>query len=258
MNNVLPISEFKVDKLTVKVYDTRINMGKAAMLETMVELNRLTQLQDTIRMIFAAAPSQNEFLDYLRQQIDFQWNKVEAFHMDEYIELPEGSPQRFGNFLNEKIFRRLPFKKVNFIQPDPKNPDFAISEYIGLLQQKPIDIVALGIGENAHIAFNDPPVADFNDPDLVKIVALDDVCRQQQVNDGNFISIEMVPKNAITLTVPALLSGKKLVCIVPGNRKSQAVYNALTKEITELYPASILRRHNNATLFLDKEAASLL
>jgi glucosamine-6-phosphate deaminase len=258
MNNVLPISEFKVDKLTVKVYDTRINMGKAAMLETMVELNRLAQIQDTIRMIFAAAPSQNEYLESLCVQKNFEWKKVEAFHMDEYIELPEDSPQRFGSFLNEKIFSRLPFKKVHFIQPDTQNPDFAIKEYSMLLQQKPIDVVALGIGENAHIAFNDPPVADFNDPKMVKIVALDDVCRQQQVNDGNFVSIEMVPQNAITLTVPALLSGKKLVCIVPGNRKSQAVYNALTKEITELYPASILRRHNNAMLFLDKDSASLL
>jgi glucosamine-6-phosphate deaminase len=259
MEMPLPLLVFKQDELTVKVFKNRDHIGKAAMLDAMYELSRLVAIQETIRMVFAAAPSQNEFLEYLETQKEyFDWSLVEAFHMDEYIGLPDKSSQLFASFLNQKIFTRLPFMKIHFIQPDLQFPEKVIDEYAALLQQKPIDIVAMGIGENAHIAFNDPPVADFNDPTLLKIVELDEMCRQQQVNDGSFESVEMVPQTAITLTVPALMSGRKLICIVPGQRKSRAVYNSLTKEISESYPASILRRHKNAVLYLDSDSAELL
>jgi glucosamine-6-phosphate deaminase len=253
-----PTKQLKVDNLIVKIFKTRDEMGRAASLELKNDLETRLTKESMARMIFAAAPSQNEFLENLTRLKDVDWSRVEAFHMDEYIGLKEDAPQRFGYFLKQKLFDKLPFGHVHYLNPDTLDPQGSITQYQKILKSKAPDIVAMGIGENGHIAFNDPPVADFHDPKLVKIVELDDICRQQQVNDGCFSSFDAVPKKAITLTIPALLSGKSLFCMVPGTTKQQAVYKTLYEEISEECPASVLRRHDHAVLFLDEEAAALL
>ena len=209
-------------------------------------------------MIFAAAPSQNEVLASLACDKEIPWERVHAFHMDEYIGLSADAPQGFGNFLRAHIFGIAPFASVSYIDIAAKDAEAECARYASLLSQAPIDIVVMGIGENGHIAFNDPPVADFEDEKLVKPVALDEVCRQQQVNDGCFASIDDVPKTAITLTVPALFAGDTLFCIVPAKTKACAVKNTLSGEIGEWCPATVLRRHENAMLYLDADSSALL
>jgi glucosamine-6-phosphate deaminase len=178
--------------------------------------------------------------------------------MDEYIGLPKDHPASFSSFLRNSLFNKLPFHTVNYINGNAADPQSECNRYADLLLKYPADIVCMGIGENGHIAFNDPHVADFNDPFKVKIVDLDQECRQQQVNDGCFPGLDAVPAYAITLTVPALLSGKFICCIVPGKNKAGAVYHTLFEGINEHCPASALRRHQQATLFLDSESSSLI
>jgi glucosamine-6-phosphate deaminase len=197
-------------------------------------------------MIFASAVSQLEFFEALLQK-DLPWHKITAFHMDEYHTLDDKAPQKFGHFLKKHLFDKASFGVVHYLSDADK--------YKPLIAEAPIDIVCLGIGENGHLAFNDPPVADFNDPDLIKIVELDEMSRQQQVNDGAFETIEEVPKIAVSLTIPALLSGNMLSVVVPGKAKSQAVRNTLFGNISTDCPASILRTHHNAKLFLDPHSS---
>ena len=209
-------------------------------------------------MIFAAAPSQNEVLAALAYDKEIPWERVHAFHMDEYIGLSADAPQGFGNFLRAHIFGIAPFASVNYIDISATDANAECARYAALLAEAPIDIVVMGIGENGHIAFNDPPVADFEDPRAVKPVALDEVCRQQQVNDGCFATLADVPKTAITLTVPTLLAGGALFCVVPAKTKACAVKNTLLGEIGEWCPATALRRHENAVLYLDGDSSALL
>jgi len=237
----------------VGVYPTRAAMGEEAGRQVEKKIIELLNNKEQIRMVFAAAPSQNEFLEYLAGSKLIQWEKIVAFHMDEYIGLPQESPYSFAYFLNEKIFSKVPFKKVHLLNGMNTTSD-EVKRYASLLNQAPIDIICLGIGENGHIAFNDPDMADFNDPETVKIVTLDEQCRQQQVNEGCFPLLNNVPKKAITLTIPTLMSGNYLFCIVPGNRKQEAVYNSLYGPISNTCPASILRTHHSCKFFLDTES----
>lgn len=239
------------DKLTYYVFETRNEMGAFAARDVANKIVKLQEEQDEVRMIFAAAPSQNEFLNQLISDDRINWKKIIAFHMDEYVGLHKNAPQLFQNFLNERLFMRVPFKEVHLI--DSSN-DNEVQRYSQLLKEKQIDIVCLGIGENGHIAFNDPPVADFEDEKVIKKVELDDICRQQQVNDGCFSTIEEVPLFALTLTIPMLLSAKFMYCMVPGSTKKQAVYQTLNGPISTECPASILRTHENAYLYLDRDS----
>lgn len=252
------MEEVTVDELLVSSYPTRNEMGAAAAKEVALRLKSLLSEKNFVNMIFAAAPSQNEFLQFLVAQDGIEWSRVNAFHMDEYIGLSKDAPQGFGNFLKEKLFNKIPFGKVFYLNGNAPDPRDECRRYANLLRQHPTDIVCMGIGENTHIAFNDPHVADFNDPEIVKIVDLDEVCRRQQVNDGCFDHIDRVPVSALTLTVPALVCADYLFCIVPGKNKSAAVKYTLTEAISERYPASILRKHKNGRLFLDKNSAELL
>lgn len=248
----------KKDQLQVNIYETRKAMGDAAAADIKACILSLLEKKESINMIFAAAPSQNEVLATLAADKDIPWERVNAFHMDEYIGLPAGAPQRFGNFLKEHIFGLAPFKSINYIDASAGDAEAECQRYTKLLQENPTDIVVMGIGENGHIAFNDPPVADFNDEKAVKPVQLDEVCRNQQVNDGCFAKLDDVPKTALTLTVPTLFAGKHLFCIVPAKTKAEAVKNTLTAEISEACPATILRRHENAVLYLDPDSSALL
>ncbi len=250
--------EFKVEKLKVEIYKSRQLMGLAAAKRFSEQLGLLLSKQDKVNIIFAAAPSQNEFLQLLKENKNFPWERVNVFHMDEYIGLAQDAPQGFGNFLKEKLFDHHPFSSVNYLNGNAEDARNECERYSRLLAQHPADIVCMGIGENGHIAFNDPPVADFNDLKMVKVVELDLECRQQQVNDGCFTSLNDVPVNALTLTIPAMMKAKFIYCMVPGERKAKAVYNTLNQEKIENYPSTILRTHANAILFLDNESSSLL
>ena len=249
--------EFKVDKLTVKIEDSRLAMGELAAKECAQAIKEMIAKKGEINMIFAAAPSQNEFLASLIADKSIDFSKINAYHMDEYVGLDQSAPQGFGNFLRNAIFGKVPFKSVNYIN-SAQDAEKTCREYSELLEKNPVDIVCMGIGENGHIAFNDPHVAFFNDDKRVKTVELDLKCRNQQVNDGCFKSLDEVPTHAITLTIPSLVSAEKIFCVVPAKTKAEAVNNTINGEITEMCPASILRTHDNATLYLDPDSSALL
>ena len=249
--------QFLADSLEVSTFETRNQMGEKEAQQVFEKIQYLLTVQEMVNIIFAAAPSQNEFLKSLKEK-QLNWNRVNAFHMDEYVGLDQNAPQLFGNFLRKAIFDHLPFNSIHYLNGNIGNISSEMNRYEQLLTLYPADIVCMGIGENGHLAFNDPPVADFADKQLVKTVELDYLCRVQQVNDGCFKDIEDVPTHAITLTIPALMGGKYIYCAVPGARKAMAVYNTLHMEIAEKYPSTILRKHNNAIMFLDSESSVLL
>ena len=246
---------FKADKLSVNIYDTRKNMGAAAAADIAACIKELLGRKSEIYMIFAAAPSQNEMLEALIADKEIEWNRVHALHMDEYVNLPSDAPQGFGNFLRRAIFDRVPFASVNLIGTDADS-EATCRRYDALLAANKVDIVCMGIGENGHIAFNDPHVADFNDPCRIKKVDLDQKCRQQQVNDGCFQTIDQVPTPALTLTVPTLYNVENIFCVVPAATKAEAVKNTVNGPVSEICPASILRTHDNAILYTDNDSAA--
>lgn len=248
----------KVDSLTVKQFDNRLAMGKSAASEVADTILDLLGGQKVVNMVFAAAPSQNEFLAAIASRKDIDWTRVSTFHMDEYINLPAEATQRFGNFLRDRLFDKLPFRSVNYLNGNAPDIDRECQRYANLLQENPIDIVCMGIGENCHIAFNDPHVADFRDPAWVKVVDLDRSCRQQQVNDRCFDVLSDVPTHALTLTIPALMAADYVFCMVPGANKADAVRHTLTDDITPIRPSTILRTHRQAILYIDNESASKL
>ncbi|OPA73410.1 glucosamine-6-phosphate deaminase [Paenibacillus selenitireducens] len=247
-----PIRTMQVDNLRIEQYADRRHMGAAAAAAAAQWLKQRLASQNKVRVIFAAAPSQNEFLEELIRY-DLDWSRIVAFHMDEYIGLPVGAPQSFAHFLNERLLTRVPFGEVHTIHATEDGAK-ECARYTSLLQEAPIDAVCLGIGENGHIAFNDPPVADFNDPHTMKVVELDEMCRIQQVNDGCFPNIKDVPTYALTLTILALMAGQRLFCIVPGPTKRRAVTETLHGPINTSCPASLLRTHPSCTLFVDQES----
>jgi len=252
------IRSFDKDNLTVKIYSSRDELGSAAALEAGKKIKELQKQQQIINIIFAAAPSQNEFLENLINQDGIEWERINAFHMDEYIGLSASAPQGFGNFLKERIFDLRPFHSVNYLNGQCESKEAECARYSKLLTEYPADIVCMGIGENSHIAFNDPHVADFNDKAQVKVVGLDGFCRQQQVNEGCFASIDLVPTHALTVTIPVLVNTRYIFCMVPSSNKAQAVLNTIEQEISERYPSTILRNHPSAILYLDSESADKL
>ena len=252
------IKSFQVDALTVRVYENREKLGTDAARIAGETLRRLLSEKDFLNIVFAAAPSQNEFLEGLTLEKNIDWKRVRAFHMDEYTGLPQDAPQRFGNYLANHFFNMVPLHEMHFLRGDATDPENECRRYAELLIRYPVDVVFMGIGENAHLAFNDPHVAKFNDPHMVKVVALDQACRQQQVNDGCFDVLEEVPARALTLTIPALMKADDIFCMVPGKTKAQAVHHTLKSDISERYPATILRTHPSAVLFVDRESSAML
>jgi glucosamine-6-phosphate deaminase len=251
------LKEEQAERLKVKVYENRRAMGAAAAVEAAAKIKELQSQKDNLRIIFAAAPSQNEFLEELTRQEGIDWTRITAFHMDEYIGLPEEAPQKFSRFLSERLFDIVKPGELHLIQSS-NTIEQECQRYAGLIAAAPIDMICLGIGENGHIAFNDPPVADFADSCIIKPVELDEACRRQQVNDGCFPSFEAVPTHALTLTIPTMMSGAHLFCIVPGPTKRAAVEKTLRGPVSTACPASILRSHPDCTMYVDRDSYGLL
>ena len=251
-DNMTLLQQGMRDGLQVKRFANRASLGAQAAQDAAAHLRQLLSQQDVVRMVFAAAPSQHEFLAGLAaEKID--WSRIHAFHMDEYIGLADDAPQRFSQFLRHNLFDVVQPSAVHLL-PSSGDPATICREYAQKLHAAPIDIVCLGIGENGHLAFNDPPVADFNDALSVKVVELDHACRQQQVNDGCFAYFDAVPTHAVTLTIPMLMSGARLFCMVPGATKRAAVQATLFAAISTACPATRLRQHANCTLYTDADA----
>lgn len=249
-----PSNELIQEHLLVKVYKNRKQMGLAAGKEVAARIRELLHKQQFVTMIFAAAPSQNEFLETLANEAGIDWGKVIAFHMDEYVGLPDDSPQQFRKYLEDHIINLVNPGQVHFLNGNASMAE-ECQRYSKLIIDNPVDIVCCGIGENGHLAFNDPPVADFTDREIVKVVELEKTCRQQQVNDGCFSSLEEVPTHALTLTIPTLLSARYIYCIVPSSLKASAVYKSIFGTISVSCPASVLRRHLRPVLYLDTDSA---
>ena len=252
------VRAFAVEKLQVKIFLNRRKMGKAAGQLVAEKIREILKLRKTLSIVFASAPSQNEFLEELGQSPGIDWSNVTAFHLDEYVGLSGEAPESFGNFLRMRLFEKVHPNRVYYLNGMEKDLEAECERYAGLLKNYPLDIACVGIGENGHLAFNDPPFADFQDPLLVKVVELDLVSRQQQVNDGCFKSLREVPQKAITLTIPAILSAKFIYCMVPAHSKAEAVKRTLQDSVLTDCPATILRKHENAILFLDRDSAKLV
>ncbi|HWL17086.1 MAG TPA: glucosamine-6-phosphate deaminase [Opitutus sp.] len=256
MKSSPPVQQATFGRLAVEVHRDRSELGRAAANACAEYIQSVITARGEARVIFACAPSQDEFLEALvRTGLD--WPRVTAFHMDEYVGMPATSPQSFRRYLREHLLDRVPVGR--FLDLDAENVDLAAecARYANLLDEKPIDLICLGIGENGHLAFNDPPVADFDDPVRVKTVELEDICRQQQVNDGWYPALDAVPRHALTLTLPVFRDARRLSVHVPGPRKAAAVRGTLHDAITTACPATLLRLHPAATLYLDTASAAL-
>lgn len=251
-----PIASFTVDSLKVEVYEDRGHAGKAAAVAVAKAIAARQAEAGRANVIFAAAPSQNELLAGLVADSSVDWSRVAAFHMDEYLGIAADHPASFRRYLHEHLFGLVDIPEPHLIPGEATDrPSLACVAYEEILLRNPTDVVCAGIGENGHLAFNDPPVADFLDPLTIKVVRLDHACRDQQVHDGCFERIDDVPTHAFTLTVPALLRAPTLAVVVPGPRKADAVLATLRGPISESCPATALRRHPGATLYLDRDSA---
>jgi glucosamine-6-phosphate deaminase len=247
---------FTVDAMTVRVHDTDTELASDAAAEAAETIGAAIGTRGVANVMFATGNSQLGFLDALTARDDVQWDRLVGFHMDEYRGIPEDHPASFRRYLRERIVDRVHPGAFHFIAGDAPDPEAECRRYAALLREHPLDLCCLGIGENGHLAFNDPPVADFEDPLDVKVVALDEACRRQQVGEGHFATVADVPAEAITVTIPALLRAGRILANVPDARKRDPVRTALTGPVTTACPASILRTRDHVTLHLDRASAA--
>ena len=248
--------QFTVESLDVRVGADVLEMARLAATEASDVLREATAARGEANVMLATGNSQLVFLGELVQQPDLAWDRVRAFHMDEYVGLPRSHPASFQRYMRERVASLVPVKEFHYLQGDTGDAEAEARRYEDLLRAYPLDLCCAGIGENGHLAFNDPPVADFDDPRAVKIVALEPESRRQQVGEGHFATIDDVPTHAITVTIPALLRAHRVLVIVPEARKAKAVVRTLTDPVSTACPATILRTRSNATLYLDADSAA--
>lgn len=253
-----PLRNFLVDKARVYIYQSKQDTSEAAAIEAASILRSALGKRGSARIIVGTGNSQDDMVRTLVQAPDLDWNRMEVFHMDEYVGMSEEHPASFHRWLKTHLVDIVHPGKVNFMYGDAPDSSRECELYAALLHLAPIDICFIGFGENGHIAFNDPGVADFHDPLAVKRVTMDERCRRQQVGEGHFPTLEAMPKEALTLTCPELLRAEHLICTVPEQRKAEAVKNALTGPITEACPSSLVRTHPAAAIYLDADSASRL
>ena len=241
--------------INIEIHADKAQLGAAAAAFVIDIVNHALQKQGAARVIFATGASQYEFLDALVNDTTVDWSRVTAFHLDEYLNLPDDHPASFRKYLRERLFDRLAFKAVHLLNGTAPNAQSECDRYAALLAEDSIDLACIGIGENAHLAFNDPP-ADFETSSLVHVVSLDEACRLQQVGEGHFANLGAVPSQALSLSIPAIMQAKTISCVVPDERKADAVHCALYGSLTPDCPASILRNHPATRLFLDVHSAA--
>jgi len=243
-------------QLKIKILTDKESLGRAAADDAARSLRRVIRDQGNARIIAATGVSQFEFLDALTSEPEIDWGRVEVFHLDEYVGLPITHPASFRKYLFERLIHKTGITRYHLLDGDG-DPQSSIRQIGSKLQSKPVDISFAGIGENGHLAFNDPP-ADFKTEEPYLIVDLDDACRQQQVNEGWFSKLTDVPKRAISMSVREVLRAKEIIVVVPDTRKAHAVKGCLEGDVSPIGPASILRNHPNATIYLDTDSAALL
>jgi len=253
-----PVKTAMHDQLPVAIYAGNEEMGLAAALDAREIILRATAERGEANVILATGNSQLTFLHTLRDLEGIVWSKVSVFHMDEYVGLDPNHKASFPRFLREHLLDAVQPRAFYAVRGQVSDVEKVCREYEESLREHPADLVALGWGENGHIAFNDPPYARFDDPVWVKVVKLAEASRWQQVGEGHFAALEEVPTHAITLTIPALLAAKAMLCIVPEARKAEAVRACLKEPISEDRPGSVLRRVSHARLYLDTDSASRL
>lgn len=258
MNTIKPAASMRAGNLTLNAYESREAMGKAAAEDVAQRLRALAARHKTVPVIFATGESQLATLEALTAMENVPWSQVIGFHMDEYLGISEDHPASFRRYLREHLTRRVPQLRFHAINGSDANPGKVCQEYAELLREHPPLLCLLGIGENGHLAFNDPAEADFHDPEDIKVVTLDSVCQQQQVNEGWFPSLAAVPRQAITLTIPTLMRVPELFASVPGSRKAAIARRAVEEPVSTQCPATILRTHPNATVYLDQASAAEL
>ena len=242
----------------VEIHGTRKAMGEAAGKKAEELIVQYLKVKKEVRIIAASAPSQSETVAYLAKSKLIDWSRVTAFHMDEYIGLSEDAPQNFGKWLKDRLFGKVPIKQVHYIDGNAANPEKECARYTALLKKAPIDVLLGGIGENGHLAFNDPPVADPGDPLTVKVINVALTSRNQQVHDGCFAALKDVPKKALTLTIPILQSASSVVYTIPKSTKAAAAGRMFKGPIETKCPASFLRYHPDCYVFLDRESGKEL
>jgi len=245
-------------RLAIHRYATREEMGRAAAAHAAAAIRRLAEGHPVVPVIFATGASQIETLRALVRLPEIPWDRVVGFHMDEYEALSDRHPASFRRYLREKLASQVAMREFHYLEGDAADLERECERYAGLLRSSAPLLCLAGIGENGHLAFNDPPAADFSDPRDVKIVTLDRECREQQVAEGWFPNLDAVPSCAVTLTIPALFRVPEIILSVPGERKSAIVGRTLREEIAVKCPATILRTHPNAHLYLDDQSAALL
>ncbi|MEM8780152.1 MAG: glucosamine-6-phosphate deaminase [Cyanobacteria bacterium P01_G01_bin.49] len=247
-----------VDSLSAQIYDNENELSIGAAKLGQEYLEKVLQEKGEAAILLATGNSQLQFLNVLIATHKIDWTKINLFHLDEYLGIDGKNPASFQFYLHERVEKRINPKVFHYLIGDVLEPLNECDRYTKLLKQQPIDLCCLGIGINGHLAFNEPQVVNFNDPHWVKLVRLDQQTRSVQVHQGHFRSFEKVPKYAFTVTIPAILSSKKIICLAPGKNKQEIVKAMLQNEISHHCPASVLRQHSDATLFLDKQSAALL
>ena len=237
------------EKLNVRFYNSELELAQEAAKVAQKYLASLLAVQKTVSIILATGNSQRQFLSLLASECEIDWSRVILFHLDEYLGVGKEQPTSFYHYLQAEIGSKVSPLQFHFIDGEALEPLSECDRYIKLLQQQPIDLCLLGIGDNGHLAFNEPGVANFNDPYPMKLVRLEAKTRQQQVNGGYFTALETVPQYAYTLTIPTICSAKKIFCLAPGINKKEVVQKTLQQEISSQFPATILRTQPQAVLF---------
>jgi glucosamine-6-phosphate deaminase len=243
--------------MLIRIFNAKVSLGQAAAVQAAAAIRRALVERGRARIIAATAASQREFLDALTKSTGIDWTRVETFHLDEYVGLPVTHPGSFRKMLLEQLVRKTGITNYHLLDGDAADPEAVVRNVGKDLASEPIDIAFLGIGENGHIAFNDPP-ADFETEEPYIIVKLDEACRQQQVGEAWFSDISQVPTRAISMSALQILKAREILAVVPDKRKAQAVKLCFEGEVSPMAPASILRQHPNATIYLDKDSAALL
>jgi glucosamine-6-phosphate deaminase len=252
------VQHLEVGTMKLEIHDSQKAAGEAAARAVAQALKQLDHDRSEIAVIFATGASQLETLHALTSMPYLPWKKVLGFHLDEYIGIDDNHPASFRRYLRENLTERVPVAEFFQIDGSSSDPDRVRRNYVQKLREANPQLCLLGIGENGHLAFNDPPEANFDDPDAMKVVTLDAECRQQQLAEGWFKTLEEVPERALTLTIPTVLKVPKLIVSVPGHRKAQSIRRTLEDPISTACPATILRAHPDVTLYLDQESASEL